>query len=677
MASISDLGNGYGLIYQVDLLGNIVSIDKNNEMGIRAMRQLAVVDAPLSADRSSYGCFEIVSCASVGTVDSITVDGNDILGTPYSIGSSNATTEAIAIATQINSYTPSGGYRYFAFNVGGKIYIQSPLNVGAATNGLVVDADVSDVSIVYEVANMANGATATAVYDALTGRNYYLNADYDSNGVTNTLEAPTDSLTNAIDITQYLITRGLQVGIATSTLYVNSKGGISPNRITAIHKCKVNPDDLNKLVYIQPNTFIDGDILILVGDGSVTVESTPVTTSTSYLKNIYLINDAPYLLADNSTILMLQYGYDETKGGGIFIEITRNEVDCKFVSLTSTELNALIADSALTACTVYKITDLQLIVRANTTESVENSATYIADYTATGKIGGYHNELVEINNTLGITYRYDVHRNRVGITGLFLFGYSNVTDNLIFVSSFAFNSFIGDKATINFTNNDCKNSIFNFNSSDPIVYSCLVTSSTITLATPILFNCVINNATVRFNAGTISSCIFDNIPALMQFTLADNFTSCIFENIINKGYGWGGNVSYVNKVWIDKKNTFNHSFALTSGNYIDMLANEVFGYLQITDTSLSTNIDGILSQVSTTLANSTLLAYHNVRVYPAAGKTVTINDYSIATATLKNILLTVASGTSITLVGNKGDWAEFEFNTTDYKWRLVDYFKGL
>jgi len=446
MAGINDIGKGYGLIYKVDLSNpspSIVSIQKNDVEGEREMRRQGVVDAPIGANSSATGLIQILGVASTGTIGPITIDGNDILdGNVLTVGSAVPATEATALAVLINSITPSAGLVYKAYSIDDIVYLQSPIDQGTAVNDLTIAVTASDVSIVTQTTPFYDGTNATEVYDTLSGYRYFLNADYDANGTPNTLTAPDDSLLYAIEITKWMITRGNNTGMMQKSITLQTDSILSADRGSQNMELDITPETgtSDVLVFIATKGFVEGDILFLksaVAGSTIQVESAPVTTSPNPYKNIYLANDFAAALTDKKSILMLQYTYDDQLGG-IFVEITRafsSTGDCIFWEGNYSDASNLLTNSKLVACNVYKINDRSVVLRAKSVNEFELQGTYIADYTGSGKVGGFANEACEYNFALDIiTQRTDARgnyvRNSGDVSGLIPWGYPNVTDNI-------------------------------------------------------------------------------------------------------------------------------------------------------------------------------------------------------------------------------------------------------
>jgi len=698
MAGINDLHDGYGYIYKVDLTNPnpvICSVAVNDLEGEREMRRQGLSDAPIGADSSATGLIQITNVASIGNITTIVIDGNDILnGNAYAITSAVPATEAEGLALWINGIVPAAGYRYFAFSIGDTVYLESPIDVGVLVNDLPITVTADDVSIVTVTTPFFNGTSATEVFDTNTGYRYFLNADYDANGTPNTLPAAPDSLTNAIDITKWMITRGNNSGMMEKSFTLQSDAILSPDRGSQnmLFELTGEGSASDTLVYIAPMGFVQGDLVYLknaLAGITITVESAPVSTSISPFKNIYLVNDSPALLTDSRSILMLQYTYDETLGGGVFTEISRAFAtggDCEFIEDTSSNLQTTYIDTnTLKPCNVYKANDYGdsgIIFRADTPNTFSKWATYCADYTGSGQLGTTPLENCEFDFASAVIYaRYDVAGNRViGASGGFPFGYGVIRNNQsIDGSTFTF-QFSSPTDIASFINNNLSaaNIVFT-NSVANVVERNVITRSKVEFGgATVTDNTFVNCYHTNFQFGiSATKCVFQNIPNQLFFGNVGSVNNCIFENLPNIPYVIS--ILQDGKVWIDKFNTTeNTSVSVTAANLIDMDGYEYAGYLTINDTTGSTNVEAILSQASAgTLALATAELYSNVRLIPDSTHTITIKDFSIATAAFKNILLSILSTDTLVLDGSKGDWAEFEYDPTTHMMSLVEYFNGI
>lgn len=321
-ALVNKIGCGTGKLYAVKAAtGVTIMVDDNDFNGVKQMRQLGIVASPLAAARSAVGTITIMQVDGGGDFSDVTVNGVSILGTPYTVTTTDEVFEANGLAAAINAYTPLSGPKYFAVSDGNIISLQAPENDAQDYNNYVIVVTVSVVSIETEVTDFDGGSDNNGVFDTDFGLQFYLD-----NNVSATNEI---NGTDAIDVTSIFAMRGLQTGIYTDDDVDITDDTITIERKSAITSLILSPesgsDDV--LVTINPSGFIAGDILILrTIDLStfVSVESMLTSASTKEPKNIILTSFGKCRVSGISALL-LQYQYSEEFGRGIFTELVRTD----------------------------------------------------------------------------------------------------------------------------------------------------------------------------------------------------------------------------------------------------------------------------------------------------------------------------------------------------------------
>jgi len=686
MAGINDLHNGLGWIYKTDTTNpvpNIVTVQRNNVEGEREMRRQGVVDSPIGADSAATGLIQITNVASVGNITSITIDGNDILnGSAFAITTAVPATEAEGLALWINGIVPASGYQYFAYSVGDTVYLQSPVNVGLLVNDLTITVVASDVSIVTVTTPFFNGTSATEVYDTATGYKYFLNADYDANGVSGGLPADPDSLTNAYDITKWMITRGNNTGMMQKDLTLVSDAVLSADRGSQNMLLSLTGEGSasDLLVFIAPAGFVEGDLVYIknvVAGTTITVESAPATTSPSPFKNIYLASDQPYDLTDALNTIMLQYTYDATLGGGIFTEITRSFVyvppdDCQFQVLSRATALALAGAGSLLPCDSYKITDrgdLGVILVATSTTTFDLHAIHIANYTGGGQVGGTPQEICEYDIVADLFYyRVDTRQNSVRNT------VGTASANLDFVG-WGYSTYVGNTlngtcviagagaATATFLYNELDFGTFDIQGANTRFARCVVNDNQDT-SFVLKANCYVEQVQFISNRGTsvysfeASSSLFGvEIFGFTGITFGSSASLqwCQFRNSTN-GSGITVNATYSNQVFDYKDSSF-IKVINPNGSGDVLLGADIFQGI------IKPNATGTIEQVCVSDGAYSGM-FINILVKPTTG-TTTIVDTSVAALSANpNVRLNAAdAGTNIALVAANGDWAQFYFDT--------------
>ena len=347
--TIDNIGDGNGYLYCADLAGVLISADKNNADGIRNMRNLGIGASPIAANKSAVGSVEITSCASSGAITSVTVDGNELLAGPYSVTTNNVATEAQGLAAAINANTPGAGYKYFAYNILGVCYLQAPQSVGTLANGLAVDATANTGSIVMSATATSGGADSTNVTDDVSGRRFYLDAVGTSTAIG----------VNAIEITKYIIVRGLNSGLISKTKSIANDAIGDIDRSSALENIYLEPQSgtSDVLVFIDPSSYIDGDIVIIktADDANTITVQDYNSTSSPFQKNIFLTEQTDCVLSDRTKTVTLQYQYNPVYGG-IFVELCRSLIKRR-ITLTKAEMGVILSNSAAQEAMEYEITD--------------------------------------------------------------------------------------------------------------------------------------------------------------------------------------------------------------------------------------------------------------------------------------------------------------------------------
>jgi len=432
---IQDLGT-VGYLYKTAPNGTtIITTERNTVDGVRAMQQQGTANAPVVAARSAVGTITVTSVASAGSITNIDIAAVNQIGANIVVTSATASVVATQIATAINAFTPASGDNYTAQAVGAIVSVFSSASNGSAANGLTITVSVTDITIVTTTTAFTNGSSQIGVYDTTFGYRFYINADYNGDAV------PT-SLTNAVDITEYMTVRGLQSGIMTVSATVATDRITGLSRSCAITQIIVDTESSaasDVLAFIQTEGFVEGDSIRLraLDSGRITtLEDATVTTSPIGTKNIYLTDAQSYALAGLVSIA-LQLRNDPTLGL-CWIETSRSIAN-SVTSLTKSAFNTLLSARALVPGTIYLITD---IGDAGTYVLAMNTDSYNATGTLARRIPYNYASCWRADMTaptINLRYRYyqNVYQSVTGAIGTapdtdtvnwLLIAKSNVTD---------------------------------------------------------------------------------------------------------------------------------------------------------------------------------------------------------------------------------------------------------
>ena len=400
---ISDLGNGYGFLYETAIDGaTILSVDKNTVDGARNFKRMALANAPVSANRSAVATITVTGCASTGNITQILINGVNQLGAALAVSTSVNATLAAAIAAAINAFTPGSGSKQTAYSIGDVVYVLTPPEYGEALNGQAITVSVSDISITTTTTDFVNGASVEGVYDSSLGRRYYINADYGAAGIVGSATALPTSLTYSFEITEWLTQRGSQTGTPVLNLTISGDILSGTNRYNSKMVYIVETQGgsaADVLAQLNPEDFLEGDEVLIRGYDPthvVTVESAPVTTSAAPTPNIYLLNDDPFICDDETKALSLVYHYDNARGAH-FLEIGRSDTPGGPIDpgsgngfsllIGKTLFVSKVGDDALAARQDLKYHYLTINAAMTAALSGDTVVVYPGDYTEAATIG--------------------------------------------------------------------------------------------------------------------------------------------------------------------------------------------------------------------------------------------------------------------------------------------------
>ncbi len=208
----------------------------------------------------------------------------------------------------------------------GKLYVTTPASVilRNLTNNLSGVRSIINIAttvgiIPWEIYQNGGGAPPLQdEYDSNFGFRFYINADYGG-------AAPEGSLVAAVEITKYIVSKGLQSNI-NSQIATISGGVLTVTRKSVLTKVYVDtegaaPTDF--LDEIAAGEFIEGDFVVIAGvaAGRVsTLRDVGVTAA-----NIHLAKAKPCELGDEAISILLQYVKPNLATAGKFVEVSRTD----------------------------------------------------------------------------------------------------------------------------------------------------------------------------------------------------------------------------------------------------------------------------------------------------------------------------------------------------------------
>jgi hypothetical protein len=411
MSAINKLGSGVGYIYAtLPSTTTIVAAEKNTAIGVRNMRALGAVSAPIAAAKSSVGTIKITN-AGTGSITFITINAVNQIAAAVPVVTGDADQTALDLSIAINSYTPTG-YVFTAEAIGDTVYIYSTPEDGAAVNTLTITIAVSNLSTTTTTTAFEGGSSQGGIYDTTIGLMFYL--DPTANAAPNTVAI------TAQDVSAYMIVRGLQTGIYTDTMSVNALCQLTNLvRCSAITNIKIDTfggGAAYNLEFIDPTNFVQGDVIRFVQEDASRVVTLvdAANATTSPVTNIYLTNTDPFVCQGNKSIeLRLQY---DNVLGPIFVENSRSFTPAPNI-LTVAQMLALMSAGQVQVGQNYLLTDAAISnpgiagvqvqgISSTTVSSAGEALFYLPDYqNVSTNFGGVYNALMP-SVTAGFFYAY-------------------------------------------------------------------------------------------------------------------------------------------------------------------------------------------------------------------------------------------------------------------------------
>lgn len=676
-AGANHLGIGLGYIYGTNLAEDeIVIVRQNNEQGLRDMRQHALVNAPIVANKIAIAEITVTGAAAAGNLTAITISGVNQISANVPCVSSVLATVAASWAAAINAFTPGSGIDFTASASGAKVYIFATPAAGATPNGVTPVISTSVGSLTATTTSFSGGSTNTGITDDLTGYRYWLDANYGASqiaGSTPAVRNPALPFLYAIEVTKELTNRGMQTGIPTLANTISSDT-ITPDRYSSITTIIADTQGgaaTDYLVKIEPTGFVESDIVVIKGTDPtrvITVVSEPNAASVAPSvpnPNIFLTGDVSY--TSDSGMIVLQFK------DGIFTEMVRGAAPAStgIISVTYAAAAALIAGSALLPGRRYKITDrgdAGLILDADDVNRFKMSGVYIASYSSVL----YDEFCVYDFGANSFRERHDIRGNVVidptgaySAINVFPWGNDNIIGNTLIgcvpsisstVTAFRYNKFVNVNCAIatltTVTHNDVKACQTTVNASGTMVAN------------------VISGGNAVVVSGNLSYSFVDGNSALMTVAAggtvinAQILGGCSFT--CPSGYVMVGEFSY-----LDDSNISNYSVASVIGFFKKYSGSSFIHTGAIAGLSGYTNTD--VKSAGTVQISGIVLPMDRLTlgtittpmiVKPDGTETLVIRDNSVNGG---NFYL-ADPATTLTLVGTNGDYAVFDLVGSNWKY---------
>ena len=232
MAGIEDLGNTFGYIYVVKPdKATIVSALLNDGDGARDVKLEGVKAQSLALNRSATATFTVGTPTGSGSITSLKIGSREQINIATPIAYTVATTASALSALIVSAVNTFQGTAIdcTAFQVGASLTVVLPQSVGDGYNGTSGDV-VKTGNLEVPESEVIGGSNSDELYDTSLGYTFFLDADYDSTGCACVEGSATErSLTNAIEITDYIVPKSLTSALDKQSVSISS-GTVSFNR---------------------------------------------------------------------------------------------------------------------------------------------------------------------------------------------------------------------------------------------------------------------------------------------------------------------------------------------------------------------------------------------------------------------------------------------------------------
>jgi hypothetical protein len=309
---IQDLGIGLGYVYVTEPDGvSIIYSIKNTQYNLRgSVKPLAAAASSLNANRSGYSDIVVDAISGTGNITAININGVNQIAVTINVAGKTETDVAEEIRNNINSYSVSTGAEYRAVLIGNSVKVIADESAGSSVNGHPVNVVSDDpANILITTSPIDGGALSSNIYDEVAGYRFFLDADYAAPtgpgdcGCAGEGEASESDLANAVEITDDLITQGIQQNIETENVSIVD-GDIQPVRRALIGHIVVDTESsaaADDLETISPVGFSDGDIIIVRG-----ADAGRIVTIKHGLDNIFLNGTIDFSSSDKASHIALK-----------------------------------------------------------------------------------------------------------------------------------------------------------------------------------------------------------------------------------------------------------------------------------------------------------------------------------------------------------------------------------
>jgi hypothetical protein len=299
--SLSNLGNGTGLVYVTDSSSNIIQTVPNLSENIISIIGTGLTSAPISGEALANVTFTYASTGA-GNIQIFT-NVHGLIGTGVWAGSLSATLAALVVAIQgnVNGYS--------AVSTATTITVSAPAGTGTAGNSYIGTTSTAGLITVVgsNTITFSGGSSASGIYStAFNGRRFFINAS---------VSAVEGDLTGSTEITKDIVAR-MSTGSIYSQESVISSGTATIQRVSNISYAIIDTEAaaaLDDLDSISTGGFSDGDIIQVSAKSTLRELRIPPSSI-----NIELANNVEFLTNSTTSSIFLKYNATANKWYEIF-----------------------------------------------------------------------------------------------------------------------------------------------------------------------------------------------------------------------------------------------------------------------------------------------------------------------------------------------------------------------
>jgi hypothetical protein len=363
MSEVSNLGNGVGLIYSTNLVGDfVISGIANTPENADYLKREALNKAGLGFKRAAVGSATITTIGETDSILSLAINSIEQfdISSPIAVTIGAEEDAATALVNAINDFRPASGVFYKAYSADNKIILQSTEEAGSSVNGDLVKLTFGiPASQTYSTENIDGGEDGGEIVSNINGNYFYINASD---------TAVAGSLAGSTEITRPLVMRGntsppyifdFSAAATSTTITLPER----VDRTTVIYLNAIASGELNTI----DGTAALGDILILVNKSVTSLTVNDLSLGSGNL----MLNPTTFVMADDNYNMTFIYENDDVNGN-IWRELDRSLKTVGALAITNAELALLSVDTG--NIVDLAVTEAKLGALAVTTAKINTDA---------------------------------------------------------------------------------------------------------------------------------------------------------------------------------------------------------------------------------------------------------------------------------------------------------------